>query len=181
MSFETSFNTTMTFEVGPWFNPADSETQAGLCGTSAQRRKTGYVNIDGDGGKETKFGISSAAHPTIDIKSLTLAHAMDIYRADYWLPISGDKLPDKLGLLVFDAAVNHGVVQSIKFLQQAAGVRVDGALGPITLSKATDDLAPRLLSIREQFFREIVTRKPSQQKFLAGWLNRVNSLRKLTC
>lgn len=81
----------------------------------------------------TKFGISAAAYPTIDIGGLTPEGAAAIYRADYWSRIDGDRLPPPLALLVFDAAVNNGPGRAIEWLQQSVGVTVDGKLGPETL------------------------------------------------
>ena len=57
----------------------------------------------------TKFGISSAAYPTLAIADLTLADAIGIYRMRYWLAAGCAHLPDGLDLVVFDAAVNSGV------------------------------------------------------------------------
>ena len=82
----------------------------------------------------TKYGISAAAFPTVDIKNLSLDAAAAIYRQFYWSPVSGDSLPPPLALLMFDAAVNNGVVRAITWLQQAVGVGTDGQLGPETLS-----------------------------------------------
>ena len=69
----------------------------------------GYCNDVADPGGATKYGISHAAYPDLDIASLTLADAQAIYRRDYWDKISGDRLDPRLALLVFDAAVNNGV------------------------------------------------------------------------
>jgi lysozyme family protein len=80
----------------------------------------------------SKFGISAAAYPTLDIANLTLPAAELIYRRDYWQRISGDVLPPGLALLVFDAAVNNGVDHAVRWLQVALGVEVDGDLGPQT-------------------------------------------------
>lgn len=82
----------------------------------------------------TKFGISAAAYPTLDIKGLTLADAQAIYRRDYWGHMQCDALPAPVALLVFDAAVNQGVWPATRFLQAAADVRQDGEIGPETLA-----------------------------------------------
>jgi len=86
--------------------------------------------------KGTKFGISAAAYPTLDIKNLTLEQAKDIYHADYWLAIRADELPEAIRLDMFDTAVNSGVKQAVKILQIALGVKDDGIIGPITLGSA---------------------------------------------
>ena len=82
----------------------------------------GYVNDPADPGGETRYGISKRAHPDVDIKSLTLDQAKDIYRRDYWQPASCDRMPERIGHLVFDCAVHHGVKTAIKLLQRAITV-----------------------------------------------------------
>lgn len=69
----------------------------------------GYVNDPKDPGGETRYGISKRAYPTINIRDLTKAEAMAIYRRDYWDKIKADTLPDYVRLMAFDCAVNQGV------------------------------------------------------------------------
>jgi lysozyme family protein len=84
--------------------------------------------------KGTKYGISAAAYPHLDIASLRKDEAIDIYWRDYWIPVRGDDLPPRLAGLVFDAAVNHGVGDAARMLQRAVGATVDGVIGPRTLA-----------------------------------------------
>ena len=100
----------------------------------------GYTDDAADPGGATKYGISHAAYPGLDIASLTLADAQAIYQRDYWDKISGDLLDPRLALLVFDAAVNNGVDRSIAWLQVAAKVTIDGDLGPKTVAAANADV-----------------------------------------
>jgi lysozyme family protein len=93
----------------------------------------GYVDHPDDPGGETKFGISKRAYPELSIAALTLEDAKTIYREDYWDRVRADKLPPELRFPLFDAAVNAGVVQAIKWLQRAVGVRDDGVIGPVTM------------------------------------------------
>lgn len=89
--------------------------------------------------KGTKYGISAAAYPDLDIANLTIDQARDIYRRDYWDKISGDKLPPSIALVVFDGAVNSGFGTSARWLQAAVGAVEDGNIGPQTIAsvKAT--------------------------------------------
>lgn len=180
MSFDTAFEQAMKFEVGPHFDATDPETIAGLCSTPSQKRKTGYVNDPQDSGGETKFGIAKNSHHNLNIRGLGLAGAKIIYAAKYWSQIRGSDLPDKLGICVFDAAVNHGVSRSVVFLQRALGLVEDGILGPQTLAKAKsiDEkvVIAKYLSVRQKFYQDIVANKPSQAKFLNGWSTRVLEL-----
>ena len=82
----------------------------------------------------TKYGISARAYPDLDIAALTLADAQAIYRRDYWDRVAGDDLPPPVALLVFDAAVNQGAERAARWLQLAAGVDVDGIIGPETIA-----------------------------------------------
>jgi len=133
----------------------------------------GYVNHPTDPGGETNYGISKRAYPSLDIKALTLADAKAIYKRDYWDRAQCDQLPSQLSYLVFDAAVNSGIGQSIRFLQRAVGVADDGSIGPITLSAAkrmdTNSLCARFLGHRLEFMTKLST----FDVFGKGWARRV--------
>jgi lysozyme family protein len=128
----------------------------------------------------TKFGISAAAYPAEDIVNLTLEAAAAIYRRDYWDRVSGDRLSLPLALLVFDAAVNNGVVRAAGWLQGAVGVTVDGRLGPETL--AAVDAAVRARSsaaICAEFQAQrlmFMTGLPTWRIFGLGWARRLSLL-----
>lgn len=87
-----------------------------------------------DDGGLTKFGISSKAFPTLDIRNLTRNQAEDIYRTEYWIAVRGNELPNELRLAVFDAAVQHGARRAIKMLQESLRVSADGVIGSQTLT-----------------------------------------------
>lgn len=103
----------------------------------------GYVNDPNDPGGETKFGISKAAYPNVDIQNLTIEQAQYYYQRDYWNPVLADKLPSPLDLYVFDAAVNQGVGRAIRILQEACKIPVDGYIGGQTLAAAAH-LQPKM-------------------------------------
>ncbi len=84
----------------------------------------------------TKYGISAASFPTLDIASLTLDQAKAIYHPKYWVPIAGDSLPPPVALVLFDCAVNQGLGAASIILQAALGVAQDGAIGPVTVAAA---------------------------------------------
>ncbi len=67
--------------------------------------------------KGTKYGISAAAHPNLDIVNLTLDQAKAIYQKDYW-PVACS-YPWPLCLAVFDLAVNGGVGRAQQCLNEA--------------------------------------------------------------
>lgn len=84
----------------------------------------------------TKWGISAAAYPTLDIAALTISAAAALYRPRYWDVIAGDALPVPIGLIAFDCAVNQGPGIAARILQQALGVVADGVVGPVTVAAA---------------------------------------------
>jgi lysozyme family protein len=128
-----------------------------------------YTNIKDDPGGETKYGISKRAYPDIDIKSLTLAEAEQIYYNDYWLKAGCDKMDKDLGIVVFDAAVNCGVGRTKSWL---AELKEKESL------EAGKRSARWMIQRRIQYYKDIVVKKPALNKFLKGWLNRVNDLSK---
>ena len=128
----------------------------------------------------TKFGISAAAYPALDVAALTLADAQAIYRRDYWDRIAADRLTPALALLVFDAAVNNGVARASKWLQSAVGAVADGMIGDQTLAAvatfvSTHDgaaLCTEFLAQRLVFMAAL----PTWRLFGLGWARRLCSL-----
>lgn len=99
-------------------------------------QENGYSMDTQDPGGETMWGISKRAYPEIDIVHLTREAAAAIYKRDYWDKCRCDELPSWAAILVFDAAVNQGTDQSIRQLQAALNVHVDGIIGPQTILSA---------------------------------------------
>lgn len=181
-TFEEAFAFTMKYEVGPWFNPNDPETIAGLISTREQRRKVGYVNDPLDRGGETKYGVAKKANASLNITELTLEQAKTVYFNNYWRASRAGDIPGKWAIAHFDAATNHGVKRANILLQRAVGAKDDGIFGMGTLGKvlsAIDTLTPaELLAPRRAFFNAIVANDPTQKRFAKGWLARVDALEK---
>lgn len=158
------------------------------------KNEGGYVNDKSDSGGATNYGISlsfaKGVYPNWteeDIKNLTTESAIQIYKREFWNKGRyGEISNQRVANYVFDCAVNHGIPQANKFLQRAVmavdtnhlSVEDDGVIGNITLSRVNsaeiDNLALWccMKAIRADFFRRIVDRKPSQSRFLIGWLRR---------
>ncbi|XAZ21749.1 hypothetical protein LVY75_23340 [Sinorhizobium sp. B11] len=82
--------------------------------------------------KGTKYGISAAAFPNLDIRNLTLDDVRPIYKAKYWDEVGGDTLPPGFDLATFDYAVNSGPARALRDAQTVIGAPADGKTGPIT-------------------------------------------------
>lgn len=149
-----------------------------------------FTNIKEDKGGATRYGVIQVEYdfyrhnkglPQQSVENILMPEVTDIYLNKYWLASKCDKMSDKLGVVIFDASVNNGPGRSIKFLQAAIGAKVDGVIGKETLTKLAkydqSQLVNTTLSNREQFYKKIVERDPTQIKFLNGWLRRLTFLR----
>lgn len=133
----------------------------------------GYVNDPNDPGGETKYGISKAAYPNVDIKNLTPEQAQFYYFRDYWTPLSCDKLSQPLDLYVFDAGVNQGIHHAKVMLQEVCHVTVDGEIGPQTLQAAAGLNPPkRYLAHRIMYYSV----SKHWQEYGEGWAMRLFKL-----
>jgi len=66
--------------------------------------------------KGTKYGISAASYPHLDIADLTWEQASDIYRGDYWEPSGAARQPWPFALMLMDVAVLHGLGAASQWL-----------------------------------------------------------------
>jgi lysozyme family protein len=124
----------------------------------------------------TKYGISAAAYPTMDIAGLTLEQAKALYRQDYWLACRCDAMPWMLALGLFDDSVNHGDGGAAKRLQRVLGVVVDGAIGPKTLAALPPPESTAVLTVFLKFMylrAEAYAVDPNAALDLNGWSNRL--------
>ena len=145
----------------------------------------GYVWDKDDRGGETNLGVTIAAWGTYlkraiqpgEMKALTLDMVKPFYKSMYWDLVKCDSLPVGVDYAVFDFAVNAGTGRAAKFLQRAVGADDDGVIGPSTLGLvAKTDPATLLDNFAHQkrrFYAGLAATNPTQQKFLKGWLARV--------
>lgn len=120
--------------------------------------------------KGTKFGIAAHSYPYLDIKNLNLAQAKEIYRRDFW-DILGNAHP-AIKFQLFDAAVNHGRGNAIRFLQRAVRVADDGRWGQVSQSALIamdhNDVLLRFVAYRLKFWAALKT----FDTYGRGWTNR---------
>lgn len=143
------------------------------CFTRLIGHEGGYVNHPNDPGGETKYGISKRSYPNLSIADLTEYDAMVIYQRDFWNACKCDQLPPDVRFDVFDAAVNSGVSQSIKWLQRALCVSDDGVIGKVTLS-ACNNIPGYVLKAKFNGHRlEFMTNLKTWPDFGRGWAKRI--------
>jgi lysozyme family protein len=130
-----------------------------------------------DPGGKTRFGVTEAVARRAgyrgDMRDLPLDLAKRIYLEEYWKPVRADDLPPAVRYAVFDAAVNSGVGQAVRWLQRALGVEADGVIGPKTLAAAyaanPDALRGRMLAQRLRFMSGL----SNWPAFSRGWARRI--------
>jgi len=125
-----------------------------------ERMEGGWASHPLDRGRRTRYGISGAAHPEVDLETLTLEGAREIRHRCYWLPIRGDELPWPVSLAVYDWCIHSADPRFAswveKELQRLVGAVPDGEIGPATIDavhrscarSGSFSLADRVLELR---------------------------------
>ena len=147
----------------------------------------GYSNDKNDKGGKTKYGITEEDARDFgykgDMQDLTEDFAKNIYLKKYYLGNMLDKVTnDKVALSICDWTVNSGK-NGIKNAQIAinqltnANLDVDGIIGNKTLEALNAVDSEKFLevyhSLQRIYYRAKVADDKTQERFLAGWLNRV--------
>lgn len=155
MNFDTAFHDLLGHEGGFVDHPKDPGGATNWGVTERVARATGY-----------------AGH----MRDFPVEMAKAIYRQQYWDAVRADELPEPLRYPTFDAAVNSGTTQAVKWLQRAVGAVDDGRIGPETLRMANGgnahQSARRMLGQRLRFMTEL----PTWPAFGRGWSKRVAAL-----
>lgn len=140
------------------------------------KHEGGFVDHPSDPGGATNWGITVAVARqhgyTGHMRDLPQSVAKEIYRRSYWLAVRADELHPAIRYPLFDAAVNSGVRQAVLWLQEAAGTRADGVIGPLTLGAANanpERTRNRMIGARLAF----LTRLRTWPTFGTGWARRI--------
>lgn len=125
-----------------------------------------------------------------DIRALTPALAAALFKSKFWDAYRLGELPQLTATCHYDCAVNTGPRQATLLTQRACNslvgpygskLLVDGLFGPKTraflTTNATPKLAETMIALREDFYRDLVARKPKLAVFEKGWLNRCRDLK----
>lgn len=152
------------------------------CLTFTLQQEGGWSDDPHDPGSATMDGITLAVYqqwkqdPSLtaaDLAAISSSDVAQIYDEKYWIPVSGERLPSGIDLMIWDMAVNAGVADSVKLVQSAVGTTVDGILGPITL-KNIQKLVPIILinslALSQSHYYHSLA---GFVDFGTGWLNRL--------
>lgn len=152
------------------------------------RSEGGYCNDPGDPGGPTNYGITifdvrkyvKANATAQDVKDLTLAQAMTIYRERYWNAMRCDNLPAGLDYPIYDYGVNSGVGRPYRVAQTLLGLPVTGRPDAATLAAlAKVDVDKFIDAIQDErlHFMKSLKGGAMWQRFGGGWGKRVESVR----
>lgn len=143
----------------------------------------GNVDDPDDPGGRTGQGVTQRKYnawrrskglPLQDVYKISPAEWSEIMKTQFWDACRCDDMRPGVDICVADGSVHSGPVQSIKWLQAALGVRVDGMLGVSTmaaLNAYSDDdvLIAKICALRLDFMRHLKT----WPKYKGGWTARV--------
>jgi lysozyme family protein len=132
----------------------------------------GYTNDPSDSGGPTKYGITltdvrkyvKKNATAEDVKSLTVDQAAAIFKSKYWDSLSCDDLPAGVDYTCFDYGVNSGLGRPREALQQFKSLQ-------------GTELIDAINNERTAFLKGLSARQKKDQKFLNGWLARVQRVR----
>jgi lysozyme family protein len=86
---------------------------------------------------------------------------------------------NELRFIIFDTAINMGVVTAIKILQETCNIKIDGILGADTLRMSVNVAPAEYLLFRTIKYNDIIDNDPSQLVFRRGWIHRITRIMNL--
>lgn len=158
----------LSYEGGFVNDPADAGGATNKGVTIATWRKQGY-DKDGDGVIDVK-----------DLKLITDEDALKILKNNYFYRWHAESIHDQsVANMLVDWVWCSGK-NGIVIPQRIVYAATDGIVGPQTIRNVNSfdpkDLFYRLKDAREDYLNEICKKKPSQKRFLKGWLRRLNAI-----
>ncbi|HUU59324.1 MAG TPA: glycosyl hydrolase 108 family protein [Phycisphaerae bacterium] len=160
MTFDEAFDRLLGHEGGLSLDPKDSGNWTG--------------GVIGEGElRGSKYGISAASFPELDIANVTPAQAKAIFRTKFWDKVQGDKLVDGVAWQLSDTAYHSGPDRAIRLFQRALGVADDGRFGKVSRAAAdamseTDQI---MLVLAERL--DFMTRLTGWNHNGRGWARRI--------
>lgn len=154
----------------------------------------GFVNDPADLGGATNMGVTIGAWKScgydkdgdgdIDVDDLRLLTREDVVnrvlKPHYWDRWKADDIKSQSVANILVDWVWASGAHGIKIPQRLLGVTVDGIVGPKTIA-AVNARNPRELFdmikiARFDFIEDICRKRPANNKFKRGWMNRINDI-----
>lgn len=152
----------------------------------------GFVDDPADLGGATNMGVTIGTYeaycrkkgypkPTVErLKALSKEEWTEIMKSMYWDRWRADEIANQsVANILVDWVWGSGA-HGIKIPQKLLGVSVDGVVGPKTIaainSENPRELFDRIKMARFDFIEEICRKRPVNNRFKRGWMNRINDL-----
>ena len=152
----------------------------------------GFVDDPDDLGGATNRGVTIGTYatyckkegypaPTVErLKNLSEKDWAEILKTMYWDRWKADEIKSQSVANILVDWVWASGVNGIKIPQKVLGVTADGIVGAKTLAalnaRNPKELFEEIRKARVQFIEDICRKRPANNKFKKGWLNRINSL-----
>jgi len=118
-----------------------------------------------------------------EIKNIKPEESAQVYKIYFWLTHRYGELKDQeLANNIFDFGVHAGNYKANILLQKSLNeimiekIMEDGLIGNNTLAAANNNanVIERFKEKRRQFYKAVVAKNPTQERYLKGWLARVD-------
>ena len=156
----------------------------------------GFVNNPTDKGGATNMGVTITTfeaycrkkeypRPTVErLKRLTDKEWMDVLKTMYWDRWKADAiLSQKVANILVDwvwCSGSHGIF----IPQRLLGIKADGIVGEKTIhalnAQKPDKFFQAVFDARKRFLNDITISRPTNKRFLKGWLNRLEDIKRLS-
>lgn len=137
----------------------------------------GFSSHAADPGGATRFGVTEAVARQEgfqgDMREYPLSEARKVYRRRYWDAMRLDEMPAEVRFDLFDAGVNSGVTQSVKWTQRILSLKDDGIIGPVTLQALSTCNRQKFLAKFNGQRLIFMTSLPTWASFGRGWARRI--------
>jgi lysozyme family protein len=107
------------------------------------------------------------------MREYPMSEAKRVYRKRYWTMLRLDDLPPGMRFDLFDAAVNSGTTQAIRWAQRIVGVPDDGKVGPVTIQALNSVNVNKFLAKYNGTRLHFLASLPGWANFGRGWARRI--------
>lgn len=155
-------------------------------------KESGWADDPDDSGGQTMIGVTMATYEeychrkgypkpkTEGLMNLSYNDWKSILKVLYWDKWKADEIRNQSVAEILCDWVWASGVYGIKIPQRLLGVTMDGIVGSQTLtavnSKNPRELFNRIKAARFEYIDEICRKRPVNNKFKKGWLNRINDV-----
>ena len=141
------------------------------------RAEGGYSDHPADPGGATRFGVTQAVARSEgykgDMREYPLSDAKRVYRKRYWTALRLEEVPPRIRFDLFDAAVNSGTAQAMKWAQRILQIPDDGKVGPVTIQALNTVNVNKFLAKYNAARLHFLTSLPGWANFGRGWARRI--------